>query len=42
MAGYFEVDEHAAAYECGAMLESFLASTRRNPKRCETEALWHQ
>jgi hypothetical protein len=39
MAGYFEVDEHAPPHESGAMLESLLASTRRNPKRCETEAL---
>jgi hypothetical protein len=39
MASYFKVDEHAAAYECGAMLKSLLASTRRNPKRGETEAL---
>ena len=40
MASYFEINKHAAAHECGAMLESLLASTRRNPKRCETEALW--
>lgn len=42
MAGDFEVDEHAAFNECGAMLQSFLARPRRNPKRCEAEALWHE
>jgi hypothetical protein len=39
MAGYFKVDEHAPPHECSAMLKSLLASTRRNPKRRETEAL---
>jgi hypothetical protein len=42
MASYFEIDEHAAAHKRGAVLESLLARPRRNPKRCETEALWHQ
>jgi hypothetical protein len=42
MASYFEVDEHAAAHKSSTMLEPLLASPRRNPKRCETEALWHQ
>lgn len=41
MACYLQIDEHAPTYECGAMLESLLASTRCDSKRCETEALRH-
>lgn len=39
MASYFEVDQHPPTQKCGAMLESFLACTRRNSERCQSEAL---
>jgi hypothetical protein len=39
MAGDFEVDEHTAPYECGTMLQPFLADARCNSKRCEAKAL---
>jgi hypothetical protein len=42
MASDFEIDKHAALHESSAMLQSFLARPRRDPKRCEAEALWHQ
>jgi hypothetical protein len=41
VASDLEVDEHAAAQECSAMLESLLSRTRRNSKCGETEALEH-
>jgi hypothetical protein len=39
VASDFQVDEHAPPHERRAMLESFLACTRRDTKRRETEAL---
>ena len=41
MASYFKVNEHAAAYKGGAMLQPFLACTRRDSERCKTETLRH-
>lgn len=39
MASHLQIDQQASPNECSAMLESLLACTRRDTKRCETKAL---